>query len=192
LRSGKGYLALRVEEQLAELARLGIGLAPGVTVEDLLRSFHREWLEERPFELLLSALGGEVESEPWGRRFSRQVWCLDLECIECDGAYVRIVQHLGELAGATGRLVDVRDRLDLDEACLEYTLDGELRQFDIEVMDDWADPKVLRQVMADLEGGGKAFYAVSDNQVMTFLFLDEVTARSIERLTNGALERLVR
>jgi len=57
---------MRLEEQLAKLADLGLKLDDGITVDDLLYSFGREDYEKRPFDLILFVLGIEVEREPWG------------------------------------------------------------------------------------------------------------------------------
>src|SRR5438477_5697649 len=159
---------MKIEAQLAELAELGLTLEPGVAVDDLLSSFDREAFEKRPFDLLLVLLGSEVERKPWGRRFSRHAWNFDTECVEGDGAYVRIVDQLAKLADATQRLSDVRDHVDheSEEAWLEYLLDGKRRHYDVEVQDDWADAQVVSEVMEDLEGAGRHFYAKDNGQAM--------------------------
>lgn len=185
---------MKLEAQLAELASLGITLAPGVTVDDLLYSMARRAYEEKPFDELLFALGIEVEREPWGRPFSHHAWHFDTECIDADGDYADIVHHLGRLAGASERLTDVRDHVDIDrgEAWLEYTLDGQRRHFDVQVEDDWADARVVSQVMTDFEGNGGHFYAKENGQAVTLFFLDEATAKAMNRLSKGALERAVK
>jgi hypothetical protein len=143
---------MKLEAQLAELAALGLALEPDVTIDDLLCSFDRAQYEERPFDLVLFALGIEVERQPWGRPVCRRVWNFDAECIEGDGAYVAIVTALGWVAGATHRLSSVADHVDLDagEGWVEYTLDGKRRHCDVEIQDDWADMQVVTQIMADL------------------------------------------
>jgi hypothetical protein len=40
---------MKLEDQLATLAALGLALEPGVTIDDLLYSFDRESYEKRPF-----------------------------------------------------------------------------------------------------------------------------------------------
>jgi hypothetical protein len=181
---------MKLEEQLEELARIGLTLEPGVTVDDLLESFDRKKLEREPFDLLLFLFGAEVEREPWGRPFCRHVWNFDTECIEDHGAYVAIVRRLAELAGATGRLTDVRDHVDVEagEAWLEYTLDGKPRRHVPKVRDDWADVEVVFRVMEDLAGGGRRFYSKDNGQAMILFFLDEPAANRLNELSNGALD----
>lgn len=90
---------MKLEDQLATLADLGLALEPGVTIDDLLYSFDRGAYEKRPFDLVLFTLGVEVEREPWGRPFCRRVWNFDTECITGDGSYVSIAKRLCEVAG---------------------------------------------------------------------------------------------
>lgn len=57
---------MKLETQISRLAELGLPLATGRTVDDLLHSLPRDVFERRPYEVLLSVLGAEVEEEPWG------------------------------------------------------------------------------------------------------------------------------
>jgi hypothetical protein len=47
---------VKLEQQLAKLAELGLKLNDGVTVDDLIYSWKREAYEERPFDLILFVL----------------------------------------------------------------------------------------------------------------------------------------
>jgi hypothetical protein len=79
---------MTLEKQLAELNRLGLNLADGVTIDDLLYSFGRQEYEKKPFDLILFVLGIEVERKPWGRPICSRVWNFDTECINGTGDYV--------------------------------------------------------------------------------------------------------
>ena len=68
-------IAMKLEQQLADLARFGLTLEPGTTVDDLLYSFDRSQYEDKPFDLLLFMFGAEVERAPWGRPFCRRGQC---------------------------------------------------------------------------------------------------------------------
>jgi hypothetical protein len=68
---------LKLEDQLAQLATIGLALNPGITVDDVLYSFDRKEYEKRPFDLVLFIFGAEVEREPWGRPFCSRVWNFD-------------------------------------------------------------------------------------------------------------------
>ena len=181
---------MNLEAQLAELASCGLTLDPGITIDDVLYSFDRAAYENKPFDLLLFVFGAEVEREPWGRPFSSRVWNFDTECVSGKGSYVKIVKRLARVAGTPERLSDVRDAVDLDigEAWLEYTVDGQQRHWDIEVNDDWADMMVVSYVMADLEAGGRRFYSKDNGQAMVLYYLDEAAAARLNRLSKNALK----
>ncbi|MEV4196024.1 hypothetical protein, partial [Streptomyces toxytricini] len=78
---------MELESQISRLAGLGLPLAAGRTVDDLLHSLPRDLFERRPYSLLLSVLGAEVEREPWGRPFCDRAWSFDTECVHGPGAY---------------------------------------------------------------------------------------------------------
>ncbi|MFI6638239.1 hypothetical protein [Streptomyces sp. NPDC050504] len=181
---------MNLEAQLAGLADLGLPLAAGRTVDELLYSWPRESYEDKPFDVLLYVLGCEVEAEPWGRRFCDRAWHFDTECVRGAGSYVAIVGQLCRTAGRQDALTDVRDHVDLgaEEAWIEYRAGGRERRWDIEVRDDWADLMTVGYVMDDLEGDGHRFYARRNGQAMTLYFLTEAEA---DRLNGLVGERLV-
>lgn len=180
---------MKLEQQLATLAEMGIALAPGVTIEDVVYSFPREDYEAKPFDLILFTLGAEVEREPWGRPFCERVWNFDTECITGTGSYVAIARRLCRVAGRPDAFRDVRDHVDLDsgEAWIEYTVDGKPRRWDIEVQDDWADTMVTAYMMNDLERDGHKFRARDNGQAMVLYYLDDGAARRLSELAGTPL-----
>ncbi|MGE0761463.1 MAG: hypothetical protein AB7O38_30900 [Pirellulaceae bacterium] len=181
---------MTLEQQLAKLAELGLTLNDGVTIDDILYSFDRKDYEERPFDLILFVLGIEVERAPWGRSVCSRVWNFDTECITSTGDYVRIMERLCQVAGQADRLKDVSDFVDLDagKAWLSFKVDGTLRNWPIEVNDDWADTLTLNYVMADIERDGHRFYFKDNGQAMVLFYLDSNTATQLNRLSNNALK----
>ena len=184
---------MTLEQQLAELARLGLELDHGIAIDDLLYSFEREAFEEEPFDLLLFVLGIEVEREPWGRPVCSRVWNFDLECIAATGDYVRIVERLCRVAGQPDRLREVSDFVDIDagQAWLKYSVDGTGRHWPMEVNDDWADTRTLSHVMSDFETGSHRFYFKDNGQAIVLFYLDSETAAALNRLSNNALLRVL-
>lgn len=184
---------MTLEEQLEKLASCGITLNDGITVEDLLYSFDRDTYESKPFDLLLFMLGAEVERRPWGRHVCSRVWNFDTECIEQTGDYVSIVQRLCEVAGQPDLITNVTDFVDLDSgiAWLKYTIDGNNREWTIEVADDWADTLTLSYVMDDIERDGRRFYSKENGQSMILYYLDATTAAEINRLSNNSLTPVI-
>ena len=141
---------MKLEDLLGKLRSCGIAMLPGRTTAELLASFPREELEKEPM-LLVTKLGGEVEAEPWGRRFSDNLWHFDTECIEGHGAYVNIAEHMATIAGPALPLTEIRDYVDVEhgKAWLKFNLDGTVYHWDAKVDDDWVDPSILSR-FADL------------------------------------------
>ncbi len=181
---------MTLEEQLGKLAELGLKLDESVTIDDILYSGDREDYEERPFDLILLVLGGEVEREPWGRSVCSRVWNFDTECITSTGDYVGIVKRLCQVAGEPDRLKEVSDFVDIDagKAWLKYKVDGTRRRRSVKVNDDWADTLTLAYVMEDIERDGRRFYAMDNGQAMVLFYLDSKTAAKLNRLSNNGLK----
>lgn len=180
---------MKLEEQLATLANLGLELDEGVTVDDLVYSFGREAYEEEPFDLILFVLGIEVEREPWGRSVCSRAWNFDTECINRTGDYVEIVNRLCRISGKPDRLKELSDFVDIDtgQAWLKYKVNDTERHWTVEVNDDWADTLTLRYVMDDIEQDGYRFYYKDNGQAMVLFFLDPQTAAELNKLSNNAL-----
>lgn len=153
----EGQKHMRLEDQLDILARCGISLLPGRTVDELLDSFEREQYEQEPFTLLLMMLGSEVETGPGaGARFSDAVWTLDTECIEDRGDYARIAKRMRALAKGDLPIEDIKDRVDLEEgvAWLSFRIDGRVERWEATVDDDWIDQTILSRFAALLASRG--------------------------------------
>src|SRR3989338_10102426 len=88
-----------LEEQIQILAKCGICLNAGTTIDDLLAVFDRTEYEKNPFTMLMAVMGGEKEMKE-GEWMSDNVWHFDTECIEDHGDYTRIAQRLSVLAGS--------------------------------------------------------------------------------------------
>lgn len=184
---------MRLEQQLEELAKLGLHLEPGVGIEEILKEVDRDVLEDPPFDVLLTALG--AQQEPYDKPVCSGALGFDTECIYDTGAYVTIVKDLLRLAGKPeDHFQDLEDSIDFDarKAWLKYRLpSGELQRWDIEVHDDWADMMVVDDVMADIEEGGRHFYSKPNGQAMTLFYLDDDTAERLEELAPGYIGRVI-
>lgn len=105
---------MRLEQQLAKPAELGLRRGEGISLDDLRCSYPRAYYEKRPFDLILFVLGHEVEREPWGRCVCSRVWNFDTECMSASADYTQIVSRLAEISGDPDGLVG--DSVDLDAA----------------------------------------------------------------------------
>ncbi|MFI8436977.1 hypothetical protein ACIGJO_25215 [Streptomyces sp. NPDC079020] len=178
---------MRLEDQLDTLAELGLPLAAGRTVEELLRSWPREAFETEPFDLVLFALGCAVEEEPWERWFCDRAWHFDTECVRGHGSYVAIARQLCRITGRPDALSDLRDHVDLgtEEAWIAYTAGGRRVEWSIDVHDDWADLMVVGYLMDELEHGSRRFHVRHNGQAMTVFFLDDDAAGRLDALAGG-------
>ncbi|WP_329203606.1 hypothetical protein [Streptomyces sp. NBC_01435] len=178
---------MRLEDQLDRLAELGLPLAAGRTVDELLYSSPREEYESRPFDLLLFALGCAVEDEPWERWFCDRAWHFDTECVRGPGSYVAIARQLCRIAGLPDALSELRDHVDLgeEEAWIEYTANGRPNSWPIDVRDDWADLLVVGYLIDELEDGERRFHVRHNGQAMTLFFLDDDAAARLNALAGG-------
>ncbi len=148
-----------VEDMLADLAPLGIGLAPGRTIDELTAEWGRKEIEAKGHEMLLVALGGEIvdpktfEHRAW---ISNDVWHGDAECIEDDGDYASIVGRISELASGDLKLEDVHDHVDVEAeiAWIEWTARGQKWRYDMSIDNDWLDGSIFERVNEELKAQG--------------------------------------
>lgn len=180
---------MKLEQQLAKLAEIGLKLNDGVTVDDLIYSFDRSEYEEAPFDLILTVFGFDIESEPEERSICSRVWNFDMECIEATGDYTRIVKRLCKVADKPDCLEAVSDFFDLDagEGWLRYKVTGIQRDWPLEVNEDWADTMTLSYVMDDIQSGNCYFFARDNGQAMVLFYLSSEAAAQINILSNNSL-----
>jgi hypothetical protein len=178
-----------LEQQIEILKNLGIALNDDVTVDDLLNSFDRDAYETEPFDLILFVYGVEIESEPWGRRFSNNAWNFDVECIVDNGSYIEIVKNFALLSKHRDRVENIKDSVDFEkeEAWVSYSIDGVEKRYDAEFDNDWADPVTVISIMSDLTSDGYSFYAKDNGQASVWFYLDEKTAQKLNEYSNNAL-----
>lgn len=179
-----GVGSVPLEQQLSNLAELGLKADEGITISDFLYSFSREEFEQSPYDLVLFVLGVEVEREPWGRYFSSCLWNFDTECIEGKGDYQRILQRLCTLTADPKRLTDVEDHVDIEGgvASVRYRVDGELRQREAVINNDWADIEVVHGAMRDIERDGHKFFGKDNGQAIVLTYLSPAVADQLNRL----------
>ncbi|MFE4924739.1 hypothetical protein [Streptomyces sp. NPDC056661] len=180
---------MKLEDQLSELAGLGLPLAADRTVEELLYSWPRESYEREPFQLVLFMLGSAVEGEPRELRFCDRAWSFDTRRVHGQGAYTEIARQLCRITGRSESLADLRDHVDIDagEAWIEYTVGGRRRHWSIDVAGDRADLMVVDYLMDDLEHNGRRFYVRHNGQVMMLFFLDDAAASRLNAVADGQL-----
>lgn len=175
---------MKLENQIEQLAGLGLPLNDGVTVDDLLLSWSRNEYEQKPFDLVLYTYGMEIEEQPWGRFICDRAWNFDVECIEDNGDYATIVRNFHRITGAGKRLDDLSDRVDFEakKASLRYKIDGTPREFEIDMDDDWADPATVEAIMNDMRGEGFDFYEKDNGQASVWFYMTPDNAHALNSL----------
>ncbi|MBT8142907.1 MAG: hypothetical protein HKN88_10435 [Gammaproteobacteria bacterium] len=187
----KPIAPIPLEQQLETLASLGVTFEPGITIEDLLYSFPREEYEKDPYDMVLSMLGSEVESEPWGRAFSSNVWNCDFERIYDHGDYVEIVEKLSTLAGMSDSVSELEDHIDFDKdnAWLKFKINGNEKHYKIKINNDWIDPDVMTALLADFENGENQFYEINLGQASLYFYFNPEQFEALKKLSKRKMSR---
>ena len=145
-----------IEDRLAALAPLGLGLNAGRTVAELLESWDREAFDRDPILLYLS-LGSEVEVGPaQGEQFCDRMWRFDTECVTGSGDYVAIINNLSRLLSGELQISNVADSVEIDagKAWVAFDIGSDRCHWDAAVNDDWADMSIVTRFAALLESRG--------------------------------------
>jgi hypothetical protein len=139
-----------LERQLEELDKWGVRLNPGLSVENLLEEFAREKFEERPYVGAVISMAGLAAD---GAPLSNNLFHLDTECIEGNGAYARIAERMRDLAQGELPIEDIRDHIDHEngDAWVAFDLHGESIEWHARVKEDWIDPEILSNFCALLK-----------------------------------------
>jgi len=178
---------MKLEDQIKKLADFGLPLNDGIEINHFLLSWSRDEYEEKPFELILSVYGMEVEADPAGRFFCNRAWNFDHECIESSGDYVAIVKHLHRITGQRKVLTELSDRVDWEtqSANLQYSIDGIHRNFDLQMNNDWVDPEVAQTVVNDFSGNGVHLFSIDNGQAEVWFCMEPQHASSLNALAGN-------
>lgn len=179
-----------VETMLAELATVGIELRPGIGAAQLTATHARAGIEKGGFEMLLAVMGDEQLDpktfevlEP----LSDDVWHFDTEAIEDHGAYVRIVEACGRLAGGDLKFDGLHDYVDVQErtAWVELSCNGRDERVDLKVNNDWVDPRIFAKLQDWLEQSGsrRCFAAQGLGQDLLLICKQPEQVNAINRAT---------
>lgn len=147
---------VRLEEQLERLTELGLPLASGVSIDDVIAAGgSRQALEENPYLGLLAVAGMDQVADQKAALVPRLV-CLDLEGVEDDDSYPARVRAIADAAGSSERLGSVISTLDGNAGTCELAveLDGRSYRWEPEVNGDWADGLLLGEIAERLSPPG--------------------------------------
>lgn len=187
---------VKLETQIAELAKAGLSLAPGRTLDELLTSWPRDAYESDPYGLILFMYGVEVEAEPWGRAFCERGWNFDMECLVQKGDYAAAFEPILRTTGQPRIVTNLSDTFDINaETCeIRYNIKGSEVVLTARVNNDWADPEALAAFLRDLESviaDGRNFWAADNGQASILFFLTDAEAADVNALREDILMRYV-
>lgn len=107
-----------LEEQIHVLHELGFTFnlnEANELIDHLLVQFERENYEEDPYFLLLTTAGAEIyDGNMQFIRASHDVWNFDMECIEEEDAYTKLLKSFIDLAKGELPLENIDSNVDFD------------------------------------------------------------------------------
>jgi hypothetical protein len=162
--------SVSLEDQIQILKGHRISFREGIGINDLLISHDREKYEKKPFELILWALGGEVEKDPYPI-VSDDIWDCDYERIEDRGSYSSVISRLHALSGMILPISNIHDHVSLDEekAWVEFSYEDKIIHWDAEFNDDWLDDKIILKFNGLLQKHDLSIYWADGGQVSLFI-----------------------
>lgn len=166
---------ISIEEQLANLGRVGITLKENVEVRDIL-DFEIGDYEERPYIHLLMSMGREKESVGSNRDGypSNDVWCFDRECIEDHGDYAHGLKRIADMLEPFISVTDIQDYVDIEagEVWIAFKANGKDYRYSLSVQDDWMSLEVFvifAELLAESGSSLRFFFTDTGNEILVVL-----------------------
>ncbi|GAE86980.1 hypothetical protein [Acetivibrio straminisolvens] len=178
-----------LEIQIDKLKEIGFSLNDGLGIDFLLSEFDRSDFESDPYGCILHVYGAERE-EPDGtwKQNCNDIFLLDTECIEDNGAYVDILEKFRGLSKGVFNIDNIKDFVDFDsgKAWVSFDFQGIEYKWDIKVDDDWFDIGLVDKIndLIIKSGSQKRFYTCSQGQNLLVFFLDNVEVKKLNDLTS--------
>jgi hypothetical protein len=180
---------------LDKLKKAGLTINPGVQEADI---FDR-WTEvlafySNPVEALYITLGDRTEYDPF-TDFSNSCWHFDLEAIEGEGSYVRILENLARISNGDLDFQNITDYCNDDEdgkAWVSFEFNGDKYKWDLKVDNDWADGHLfdkIQDLCKKYNKKGRLTY-FSEGQSFVTSYLTEEEFNKINKITGLKLEWL--
>lgn len=187
--------SLVFKTSLDKLKSAGLTLNPDIQEADIFNRW-KEVLEyySNPIEVLYITLGDAIDYEPF-TDFSTSCWHFDLEAIEGEGSYVRILENLKRISNDDLDFQNINDYCNDDEdgkAWVSFEFNGDKYKWDLKVDDDWADAYLfdkIHDLCRKYKKKGRLTY-FSEGQGFVTSYLTEDQFNKINRLTNLKIQWL--
>jgi hypothetical protein len=101
-----------------------------------------------PIESMYITLGGETSMKPY-LNYSNDCWHFDVEAIEGEGSYVRILENLKRISKNDLNFQNIKDYCNDNEdnkAWVSFDFEGSKYKWDLKVDDDWADGQLFDNI----------------------------------------------
>ncbi len=171
--------------QLKKLALLGFRPRPEIREQELVK-FRKEAYMEKPYLLLLIALGGTAGD---GKPVSERIWHVHRDSIRQTEDYVHALMRLAGVAEASGSVLPVADVQALpsgENVLLRFTLDTQTCEWELLQSGNKLDPALLLRAADKLResAGPRQFaYAALGGPDALIVCVDPAELDALNRLT---------
>jgi hypothetical protein len=167
---------------LDKLRQVGLTLNPQIKETDIFSRW-KELLEyyPDPIEALYITVGDETSYIPY-INFSNSCWHFDIEAIEGQGSYVRVLENLNRISKGDLNFQNIVDYCNDNEdnrAWVSFDFNGDKYKWDLKVHNDWADGYLFDKIQ-DLckkynKKGRLTFFPEGQAFVTSYLTEEEFT-----------------
>lgn len=167
-----------LQTHIDRLAKIGLSMAPGLTITDLLEHLDRDWYARDPYGHILTVYAGGVCDRGWE---------FDFEALSGPGDYADAFRPLVRITGQPDLVTDLSDNFDIrKQSCVvTYKIKGEQRMLTARINNDWVDEKVLSAFLKDLEenSGCAARFCLAETEGnFTVFFLTDAEVAAVNAL----------
>ena len=176
-------LRMRIES----LAKIGLNMAPGLTITDVLEHLDRDWYAQDPYGHILAVYAGGICDRGWE---------FDFEALSGPGDYAAAFRPFVRITGQPDLVADLSDNFDIRrQSCVvTYKITGAQRRLTARINNDWIDEKILSAFLKDLEensGSDARFCLAETGGNFTVFFLTNAEVEAINALRPDAISPYV-
>jgi hypothetical protein len=173
--------------QIEVLKDVGLSLMDGLGTQFLLYEFDKSVYEKDPFGYLMFVYGSEHEENGVWKRNSDDIFSFDTECIEDNGSYTRVLEHLKDIAKGCFDICNIQDNIDYDGklSWVSFEYEGKMYKWDLIFDDDWFYVGLIEKIneLLNETARRKRFYSYSPDQTLTVVFLDNDKVKVLNKVT---------
>jgi hypothetical protein len=174
-----------LQAHIESLAKIGLNMAPGRTITDLLEHLDRDGYARDPYAQILAAYASGICDRGWE---------FDFEALSGPGDYADAFRPFALMTGQQDLVTGLSDNFDIrKQSCvITYKIKGEQRQLTARIDNDWIDEKVLSAFLKDLEENAERdarFCLAETGGNFTVFFLTNAEVEAVNALRPGTLSQ---